>query len=140
MISIEKPKDLLGLAINNILNYRKDDPEFVKLISNWNKNIIIEIEMFYPLEITFKGNEIKFKINDFDKKIDLKVKMGLQALLDVAVGRLNPITAVIKRKIKIKGIYKIKTLLKFIKIFVTSMKMVMADPNINYYEIERNKR
>ncbi|MHA1196422.1 MAG: SCP2 sterol-binding domain-containing protein [Promethearchaeota archaeon] len=81
-----------------------------------------------------------FIINDFDKKIDLKVKMGLQALLDVAAGRLNPITAVIKRKIKIKGIYKIKTLLKFIKIFVTSMKMVMADPNINYYEIERNKR
>jgi len=140
MISIEKPKDLLGLAINNILNYRKDDSEFVKLISNWNKNIIIEIEMFYPLEIIFKGNEIKFKINDFNKKIDLKVKMGLQALLDVAAGRLNPITAVIKRKIKIKGIYKIKTLLKFIKIFVTSMKMVMADPNINYYEIERNKR
>ena len=44
---------------------------------------------------------------------------------------------VVKGKVKMKGILKIGTVLKFMKIFVKSMKMVASDPNINYYE--RNK-
>ena len=140
MISIQKGEDLLSISISTILNYRKGEPEFQKLVLDWNKKILIEIEDFYPLEIIFHFNEIKFKVNDIDKKVDLKVKMNIYTLLDLAYGRLSPVKAVIKRKIRIKGLLKFGILLKFIKIFLKSMQMVASDPNNNYYELNKEIR
>ena len=140
MISIQKGEDLLSISLSTILSYRKDEPEFQKLVIDWNKKILIEIEDFYPLEIIFHFNEIKFKVNDIDKKVDLKVKMNIYTLLDLAYGRLSPVKAVIKRKIRIKGLLKFGILLKFIKIFLKSMQMVASDPNINYYELNKEIR
>ena len=140
MISIQKGEDLLSISLSTILSYRKDEPEFQKLVIDWNKKILIEIEDFYPLEIIFHFNEIKFKVNDIDKKVDLKVKMNIYTLLDLAYGRLSPVKAVIKRKIRIKGLLKFGILLKFIKIFLKSMQMVASDPNNNYYELNKEIR
>lgn len=140
MINIEKADDLLGISLNNILSYRKKDEDYIKLVTNWNKKIIIEIEKFYSVEVIFDGNEIKFKIDNFDKKVDLKVKMSLDTLLEIAYRRLNPINAVLKRKVKMKGMFRIGTVLKFLKIFVNSMKMVASQPNQNYYELNKETR
>ena len=137
MISIQKGEDLLSIALCTILSYRKNESEFLKLVLNWNKKILIEIEDFYPIEIIFDHDEIKFKVIDIDKKVDLKVKMNIYTLLDLAYGRLGPIKAVLKRKIRIKGLFKVGILLKFIKIFLKSMQMVAADPNNNYYELNK---
>jgi putative sterol carrier protein len=135
MINIEKADDLLGISLNNILSYRRKDEDYIKLVTNWNKKITIEIEKFYPVEVIFDGNEINFKIDNLDKKVDLKVKMSLDTLLEIAYGRLNPINAVMKRKVKIKGI-----IIKFLKIFVNSMKMVASQSNLNYYELNKETR
>ena len=140
MIEIEKADDLLGISLNNILSYRKNDEDYIKLVTNWNKKIIIEIEKFYSVEVIFDGNEIKFKIDNFDKKVDLKVKMSLGTLLEIAYGRINPIIAVIKGKVKMKGIFRIGIVLKFLKIFVNSMKMVASQSNQNYYELNKETR
>ena len=140
MISIQKGEDLLSISLGTILNYRKDEPEFQKLVIDWNKKILIEIEDFYPLEIIFHLNEIKFKVNDIDKKVDLKVKMNIYTLLDLAYRRLSPVKAVILRKIRIKGLLKIRILLKFMNIFLKSMQMVASDPNNNYYELNKKIR
>ena len=140
MISIQKGEDLLSISLNNILSYRKDEEEFINLVVNWNKNIIIEILESYPVEVIFRGDEISFKTNNFDKKIHLKVKMDLKTLLDIAYLRINPILAVLKGKLKIKGILKIRTLLQFMKIFLKSMKLVAANPNLNYYEQDKKTR
>ena len=140
MLSIQKGEDLLSITLNNILSFRKDEEEFVNLVNGWNKNIIIEIIHFYPIEVIFKGIQIRFKTNNFDKKIHLKVKLDLQTFLDISYGRINPISAVLKGKLKIKGLLKIKTLLKFMKIFLKSMKMVAANPNLNYFEQNKNTR
>jgi len=137
MISIQKGEDLLSIALCTILSYRKNESEFQKLVLNWNKKILIEIEDFYPIEIIFDHDEIKFKVIDIDKKVDLKVKMNIYTLLDLAYGRLGPIKAVLKRKIRIKGLFKVGILLKFIKIFLKSMQMVDADTNNNYYELNK---
>ena len=94
MISIQKGEDLLSISISTILNYRKDEPEFQKLVLDWNKKILLEIEDFYPLEIIFHQNEIKFKVNEIDKKVDLKVNMDIYTLLDLAYGRLSPVKIV----------------------------------------------
>ena len=140
MISIQKGEDLLSISINTILSYRKDEPEFQKLVLDWNKKILIEIEDFYPLEIIFHRNEIKFKVNDIDKKVDLKVKMNIYTLLDLAYGRTSPVKAVFHRKIRIKGLLKFRTLFKFMNIFLKSMQMVASDPNNNYYELNKETR
>lgn len=140
MILIQKGEDLLSISLSTILSYRKNEPEFQKLVVNWNKKILIVIEDFYPIEIVFDRDEIRFKVIDIDKKVDLKVKMNIYTLLDLAYGRLGPIKAVIKRKIRIKGLFKVGILLKFIKIFLNSMQMVAADPNNNYYELNKETK
>jgi len=137
MITIQKGEDLLSISMSTILNYRKEEPEFQKLVLDWNKKLLIDIEDFYPVEIIFNGNEIKFKVNDIDKKVDLKVKMNIYTFLDLAYGRIGPVKAVFQRKIRIKGLLKFGTLLKFIKIFLKSMQMVTSDPNNNYYELNK---
>jgi len=140
MISIQKGEDLLSISLSTILNYRKEEPEFQKLVLDWNKKILIDIEDFYPVEIIFDHNEIKFKVSDIDKKVDLKVKMNIYTLLDLAYGRIGPINAVFQRKIRIKGLLKIGILSKFIKIFLKSMQKVASDPNNNYYELNKETR
>ena len=140
MLSIEKGEDLLSISLNNILSFRKEEEEFIDLVVDWDKNIMIEVLEFYPVEVIFKGNQISFKTNNFNKKIHLKVKMDLKTLLDIAYLRLNPIIAVLKGRLKVKGLLKIRTLLKFMRIFLTSMKMVAANPNLNYFEQNKKTR
>ena len=140
MISIQKGDDLLSITLSTILNYRNGEPEFQKLVFDWNKKILIEIVDFYSVEVIFNRNEIKFKVSDIDKKVDLKVKMNIYTFLDLAYGRIGPIKAVIQRKIRIKGLFKFGILLKFIKIFLKSMQMVASDPNNNYYELNKETR
>jgi len=140
MISIQKGEDLITITLQNILSYRKDDEDFIKLVLNWNKTVLIEVDGFYPVEVIFDRNEIKFKTKNFDKKINLKVKMDINTFLDLAFGRLNPIKAFLKRKLKIKGLLKIVTVLKFMKIFLKTMKMVANDPNNNYFELNKETR
>ena len=140
MILIQKGEDLLTISLNNILSYRKSDEDYIQLVRDWNKKILIEIIDFYPVEVDFEGVEIRFKVKDFNNKLDLKIKMDLYTLLDIAYRRINPIKAVLSRRLKIKGILKVGTLLKFMKIFLTSMKMVAADPNTNYFEKNKETR
>jgi len=66
--------------------------------------------------------------------------MNIYTLLDLSYGRLGPIKAVLKRKLRIKGLFKVRILLKFIKIFLKSMQMVAADPNNKYYELNKETR
>ncbi len=140
MISIQKGEDLITITLQNIFSYRKNDEDFINLVLNWNKTVLIEVDGFYPVEVIFDRNEIKFKTKDFDKKINLKVKMDIYTFLDLAFGRLNPVKAFLKRKLKIKGLLKIGTVLKFMKIFLKTMKMVALEPNNNYFELNKETR
>ncbi|MHA1804049.1 MAG: SCP2 sterol-binding domain-containing protein [Promethearchaeota archaeon] len=135
-ISIEEPEDLISISLYNMLNYRKNDKQFINLIRNWNKKIVLHIIPFYPLAIIFQGNEIKFD-REHVKNANLHVQIDLNTMLKIASGKLNPVKALLKGKLKIKGIYKIKTLLKFMKIFLDTMKRMAADPTQNYYEIDK---
>jgi putative sterol carrier protein len=140
MITIQKGEDLLSISLSTILSYRKNDPEFQQLIIDWNKKILIDIEDFYPIEIIFNHNKVNFKVKNIDEKLDLRVKMDIYTLLDLAYGRIGSIGAVLKRKIRIKGLLKFGILLKFMKIFLKSMQMVASDPNNNYFELNKETR
>jgi len=134
-IKLTPPNDLLSVSIYTILSYRKDE-EFYNLVKGWNKTITIDVKELYPITMIFMGDEVRLVPNS-SKKSDLKILMSIHTLMDVAYGRKSMVTAFLSRKIKIKGILKIKTLLRFIKIVVKSMKMVAEDPNLNYFEVEK---
>ena len=59
MISIQKGEDLITITLQNILSYRKDDEDFINLVLNWNKTVLIEVDGFYPVEVIFDRNESK---------------------------------------------------------------------------------
>jgi putative sterol carrier protein len=139
MIEIQQPKDLLSVSIKNILSYR-DENELQKLIKDYNKKIIVEIENFYPSMVLFQENTISFDFGEDLGKADLKIRMSLNTLLDLAYGRLSLPKAILTRKLRIKGIYKLTTVLRFKKIFLDTLKMVAKEPNQNYYELNQNIR
>ena len=139
MLSIQQPIDLISISLFNVLSYRKDEEEYYNLVKDWNKTLIINVKELYPVTVIFEGTEIKFEPGE-TKKADLKVTMGLQTMLDVAYGRKNAIMSVLKREIKMKGIFRVGVVLKFMKIFLKSMKMVVEDPEIYYFEKERITR
>jgi len=138
LINIAPAEDLLSIALKNVLSYR-DDEEYYELIHDWNKTIIIDVERFYPVAVKFEGDTISFNM-DIPKKYDLKITMDINTMMDIAYGRSSPLMKVLTRKIKIKGILKVGTILKFMKIFLKSMKMVADDPNDKYYEINKDTR
>jgi putative sterol carrier protein len=140
MIAIQQPKDLLSVSLHNIFSYRVDDEAFNELVQDWNKKVLIELEKFYPVLVTFQGNQISFQFREIKEKPDLKVKMDLNTLLDIAYNRLGSIKAILSGRLKIKGIYKISTLLRFKKIFLETLKMVAADPTEKYYKLNQNTR
>jgi len=139
MINIQQPKDLISVSTKNILTFREES-ELLNLIKDYNKKIVIEIENFYPTMVIFQDTSISFEFGKNLGKADLKIMMSLDTLLDLAYERLSLIKAILTRKLRIKGIYKMKTVLRFKKIFLNTLKMLAADPNQNYYELNQNIR
>ncbi|MFO8018197.1 MAG: SCP2 sterol-binding domain-containing protein [Promethearchaeia archaeon] len=137
-INIQPPEDMIGISLYNILSSR-DDEEFIQLVNGWNKTVVIEITGFYPVAVHFHNLNISFSL-DIPDNYDLKVTMSIHTLLDLAYKRTNPVVAVLTGKLKIKGLYKIGTVLKFQKIFFNTMKQVAAEPNTNYYEVYKETK
>jgi len=139
MIDIQQPKDLISVSTKNILSYREES-ELLNLIKDYNKKIIIDIENFYPSMVIFQDAQISFDFGEDLEQADLEIIMDLDTLLDLAYKRLRLTKAILTRRLKIKGIYKVKTVLRFKKIFLDTLKMLASDPNQNYYEINQNTK
>ena len=139
-MNIEKPDDLISLSLHNIFTYRINDKKFIRSVKNWNKKIVLHIEPFYPVTVIFEGMNISFERKELED-YDLKLKIHINIMLDIAYGRLAPTTAIEEKKMELLGLEKDPKLMpKFFNIFVTSMNMVAADPNLNYYELSNETR
>ena len=142
MLEISQPEDILGLAIKNMLDYRNRDEKFSKYVAKWAKKkerkIVVNVLPMYAITIVFNGNKITIERGESKKA--LKITLHVHSMLEMAFGRLGVIKATLTRKIKIKGLYRIGTILKFMKIFLKTMKMVADEPNINYYELHKHTR
>ncbi|MFX0001145.1 MAG: SCP2 sterol-binding domain-containing protein [Candidatus Hodarchaeota archaeon] len=140
MLNIEHPDDLISLSLHNIFTFRKYDKKFIKSVKNWNKKIVLYIEPFYPVTVIFNGMNIKFErkvVEDFDLRLNIKINV----MLDIAYGRLSPTKAIEENKMELIGLEKDpKLMLKFFNIFVTSMSMVAAEPNLNFFELNKETR
>ena len=142
MLEISQPEDLLGLAIKNILEFRNRDENFSNYVANWAKKkpkkIVINVIPMYAITVIFDGNKVTIERGESKKA--LKITLHVHSMLEMGYGRLGVIKATLTRKVKIKGLHRIGTILKFMKIFLKSMKMVANEPNINYYELHKHTR
>ena len=140
MITIKQPDDLISLSLYDIFSYRKNERKFIRSVKDWNKKIVIYVEPFYPITVIFEGTEIRFERREIEN-FDLKMKIHLNIMLDIAYGRLTPTTAIEENKMEMVGLEKDpKIMPKFFNIFVTSMNMVASDPQLHYYEILEGAR
>jgi len=142
MLDIPQPEDILGLAIKNMLDYRKYDEKFSNYVMKWSKKkpkkIVVNVLPMYAVTIIFNGNKVIIERGETKKA--LKVTLHIHSMLEMSNGRLGVIKATLTRKLKIKGIHRIGTILKFMKIFLKTMKMVAAESNVNYYEVHKHTR
>ncbi len=138
MLEFEQPRDVLSAAVFNILNTRKDE-KYINLLSKWNKKIVFDIKDVYPITVIFGKGKISYEVGT-SKKANLKIKMSINTMFDLAFGRKGLIGAVLTRKMRIKGFYKMGTLLKFYRIFYRPMKTLVKDPNNKYYELDNTTR
>jgi len=140
MLNIEFPDDLISLSLYNIFNSRKDERRFVKHVKDWNKKIVLHIEPFYPVTVIFDGMDIKFERKEVSNP-DMKVKIHINTMLDIANDRLNPFYAIEEGKMEIDGLGEdSENIMRFYNIFVVSMQMVAQEPNVNYYELNKDTR
>ena len=138
MLEFEQPKDVLSASVYNILNTRKDE-KYIELVSKWNKKIVFNIKDVYPVTVIFNNGNISYEVGAA-KKANLKVTMTINTMFNLAYGRKGLIGAVLTRKMRIKGFYKMGTLLKFYRIFYRPMKKLVAEPNTKYYEMNKTTR
>lgn len=139
MISIQQPEDLIAIAVHNILSYRADDLAFLSLVARWEKKIILILEPFYPLAVIFDNGTITFQKND-DASADLVIRLSIETMLDLAFGRMNLLKALVSRRLKIRKLYKIPTLIRFYHIFFETVKMMAADPNTDHFAILESRK
>ena len=140
MINIEFPDDLISLSLYNVFNSRKADRKFIKYVKDWNAKIVLHIEPFYPVTVIFDGSNIKFERKEYPDP-DMKIKIHINTMLDIANDRRNPFFAIEEGKMLIEGLGDdSEKIMRFYNIFVVSMQMVAQEPNENYYELNKNTR
>lgn len=140
MLNITQPDDLISLSLYNIFNYRIDDKKFIRSVKNWNKKIVLHIEPFYPVTVIFNGLDINFERKEVEN-FDLKLNININVMLDIAYGRLSPAKAIEEKKMELIGLEKDPKLMpKFFNIFVTSMSMLAAEPDLELYEFNKETR
>ena len=140
MINIQFPDDLISLSLYNIFSYRKNDRKFIKSVKDWNKKIVLHVEPFYPVTVIFQGTDIRFERGECEGS-DMKVKIHVNTMLDLAFGRADPFSAMGEGKIIMEGLGNDSSLIvKFYNIFMDSMMIVASDPQLHYYEIKEGAR
>ena len=121
MSIVNEPEDVLGMALSNVLTPSLSDEKFLKKTKGWKRTIVLEVIGLYPITLTFKNSEITI-VYEEKPKYHLKISITLEALLDIAEGRLGLISAFLRRKVRVKKIYRIFTILKFRSILFSAIK------------------
>ena len=140
MLEIQQPDDLISISLYNVFSFRKDERKFVKYAKDWNKKIVLHIKPFYPVTVIFEGSSIKFERGETPNP-DMKVTIHINIMLAIAYGRENPFYAMEEGKMEIEGLGDdSEKIMRFYNIFVASMEKVAQEPNVNYYELNKDTR
>ncbi len=122
MLMMNDPQDILGIGIKNILEYRASKGELEPLVAGWKKIIVVEIQGIYAITIRFQDSNIQVEPS-LPSTYDLKLTMSLNIMIKIAKGETGLIGAFLKGQVKVKKLWHVSTLLKFIKIIIPALKI-----------------
>lgn len=122
MSIVNEPEDILGLALKNLLALRLEDEKIKKKIKNWKRTIVLEVVGMYAISLTFNNSELTIEYDE-KPKYHLKISTTIEAFVGIAEGTTSMVSAFIRRKIKVKKIYRVFTILKFYSILFPALKM-----------------
>ena len=122
MSIVNEPEDILGMALSNLLTPILSNAIILNKIKNWNRTIILEVIGLYPITLTFNNSEITIVYGE-KPKYHIKISITLEALLNIAEGKLGLISAFLRRKVKVKKIFRILTILKFRRVLFSALKL-----------------
>ena len=121
MITINEPDDVFGLAVVNLLSPFFEEEKLQKKLKKWKKTIVVDLIDLYTFSLTFNNGDITVDYGGKDK-YNLKLIIGFDTFMDIAEGQVGLIPAFIRGKVKVKKIYNIFTVLKFITILIPALK------------------
>ncbi|MHA1148378.1 MAG: SCP2 sterol-binding domain-containing protein [Promethearchaeota archaeon] len=128
MSIINKPDDVLSLALKNLINPLLEDEKFVKKIKNLKYRVIVlELEDIYGITLTFNNGTILIEYGE-KPKYHLKIIITLDAFVGIAERKVSLVGAFLRRKARVKKIYRIFTILKFYRILFPAIKKASEEP------------
>ena len=92
-------------------NYGTDDYTLLIIANDAKRAAFITIKEGTVLVEQVKKKNIE-ELKDLKKKADGRIETDIESFLKLAMGKLNPVKAILKGQLKVKGIGKI---LKFVK-------------------------
>jgi hypothetical protein len=122
MLQINDPQDILGIAVRNLLEFRASRGELESLVVNWEKTIVIEVVGMYAVSMHFQKNEIRIEPGSV-AKFDLKLAMSINNMLAIADGEIGLIRLFLTGQVKLKKMWHLATLLRFLKIIIPALKI-----------------
>ncbi|MHA1274369.1 MAG: SCP2 sterol-binding domain-containing protein [Promethearchaeota archaeon] len=131
MSIINQPEDILGLAIKNLIEpLYSENKTRKKLLKIKNRIIILELEGIYAISMIFdKKSNLKIEYGE-KTKYSSKIKTNLDAFVGIAEGKVGIISAFLRRKIKVKKIFRIFTLFRFYRVLFPAIKKANENPII----------
>ena len=127
MVTINESDHVFGMAIMKIFTPFLEEEKFQKKIANWNKIIVVELKGIYTFSLIFDNGVISCEYGGREK-YNLKLITTFEAFVGIAEGYTGLIPAFIRGRIKVKKIYNIFTVLKFITILLPALKRATAEP------------
>lgn len=122
MSIINEPDDVLSLAVKNLLTPILEDEKFIKRIEKLkNRMIVLELEDIYAITITFNDGDITIEYGE-TPKYHLKIIITLDAFVGIAEGKVSLIGAFLKRKARVKKLYRLFTVFKFYQVLFPAIK------------------
>ncbi|MEX2684999.1 MAG: SCP2 sterol-binding domain-containing protein [Candidatus Sigynarchaeota archaeon] len=122
MTRINEPPDILGLGIRNLLSYREDRGALEPLVANWEKTVVIELVDMYAVSMHFHKKDVQIEPG-IPAKFDIMISMSLETLIALANGKTGPVRAFLQGRLKVKKLWRVGTLLKFMKIIIPALKI-----------------
>lgn len=120
-VTMNEPEDIFGMAVVNLFTPFLEKEAFQKKIKNWKKTVVIDMIDLYPFSIVFDNGKISAKYGQAEK-YQLKIIVGFDTFMGLAEGSVGMIRAVLKRKIRVKKIYNVFTILKFVSLLMPALK------------------
>lgn len=98
-----EPNDFLGNIFAKVIGTLLQDDAKRRQIEKWEMRVVIETN-FYPISLVF-ANGLRIERGRL-KSPTLTLLTSMDTIVDIARGEISPMSAILKRHIKVKGLFR----------------------------------